>query len=124
MDQMAISRGIGDGLAGIEARVFEKLFDRARDDKAMMRIIRWRIARMARPFTVFVKIIFPDELVGEREGVCLKIEWPPGLRGIVLRRRATGKQENANGNRIEGAFPYNFKTHNLLAQERNCALPN
>ena len=62
-DQLSIGVRFGGRLFRIEAAVFEKLRGRARHDETVVGVIRFRLARIAGPFAVFVETVFPDQLV-------------------------------------------------------------
>jgi len=74
VDELAIGLFVSGGLRWIEAGVDEELFRRAGDDKAMVRVIRLRLARSMDPFALRVEVVFPDQLVRVGESVVLKIE--------------------------------------------------
>ena len=67
---------------GIEARMIEELPGSANDDETMMAVCRRRFAFGSDDFLRNgIEAIFPDELVGVRESVSLKIEGTAG-RGL------------------------------------------
>jgi len=96
-DQVAVRVGVGNGLGGIKPCVLEELPRRARHDEAMVRVIRLGQARAVFPFSLRVKIIFPDEIVRVGECVGLEVERPSCLRRVRMGCCATAQRQRHCG---------------------------
>src|SRR3954469_17396169 len=72
---MPISFFIHDGQGGIKLCILKKLPGRPRHHETMMRVIRWRFVPLMDPFAVGIKVIIPNQSVGIRKRIRLKIKW-------------------------------------------------
>ena len=88
VDELAVSGFRGDWLRGIKRCALKKLAGRARDDEAVLVVIRPRFTTFMHPFAVRVEVIYPGQIIGEGEGVFLKFKRARADELLVARTAA------------------------------------